>query len=211
MHRHIRLTATLICLSAFMLLGFSSHVNEMTGSLPSSLAVVPESGTVTVTGRVLYPNRNGDMREVWSVRVDLYDYEWSVMSPQYVWLASTYTDDAGAFTFPPITNYDYWDSGDPDTRLDLFIVINAYARESGISYSAVTWFNGSLYRWNEPGPCPTCYPSGLWWDVPNGTITLDYSIPTNDSNRVAMWLLRDAQRSWDYVDTWTWSDPGSVG
>jgi protocatechuate 3,4-dioxygenase beta subunit len=96
------------------------------------------------------------MREVWSVRVSLYDYQWSEMEPRYVWLASTYTNDAGVFTFDPVYNYDYWDEGDPDTRLDLFIVVEAFARESGVSYSAATYFNGLPYTWNEP--CPGCPP-----------------------------------------------------
>jgi hypothetical protein len=39
---------------------------------------------------------------------------------------------------------------------------------------------------------------------------MDYSIDPADPNRPAMWLLRDAQRSWDYVNTWSWSDPGST-
>ncbi len=150
------------------------------------------------------------MREVSRVRVNLYDYEWSVMSPQYVWLAQTYTNDIGVFTFDPITNYDPWDVGDPNTHLDLFIVVEAVARASGGSYSEVTSLNGVAYKWNEPGPCWDCYPTGLWWDVPDGTITMNYSIDPADSNRPAMWLLRDAGRSWDYVNDWTWSDPGSA-
>ncbi|MBI4788442.1 MAG: hypothetical protein HY782_15530 [Chloroflexi bacterium] len=150
------------------------------------------------------------MRPVSHVRVNLYDYQWSVMSPQYVWLAQTYTDDAGAFAFDPIINDDPWDSGDPDTHLDLFIVVEAVARESDLIYSMVSYFNGASYKWNEPGPCWNCYPIGLWWNVPDGTITRDYSIDPADPNRPAMWLLRDASRSWDYVDTWTWSNPGSV-
>jgi hypothetical protein len=82
MHRRFCFPATLVCLSAFLLLGFSSQVNETTGASPGLFAAVPEAGTVTLTGRVSYPNRTGNMREVWSVRVNLYDYEWSVMSPQ---------------------------------------------------------------------------------------------------------------------------------
>jgi hypothetical protein len=174
MHRRFRLPATLACLSAFFLLGFSSHVNETTGASPGLFAAVPEAGTVTVTGKVYYPNRNGNMREAWSVRVRLYDYQWTEMSPRYVWLADTYTDDAGAFAFPPITNYDGLDYGDPDTRLDLFIVVEPCARESGGSYSEVTYFNGVSYKWNEPGPCPGCYPTGLVgcprWDDHNGLL-----------------------------------------
>jgi hypothetical protein len=209
MHRRFRLPATLVCLSAFFLLGFSSRVDETTGASPGVFAAVPEAGTVTVTGRVLYPNRNGNMREVWSARVNLYDYEWSVMSPQYVWLAQTYTNDAGVFTFDPIENDDKWDSGDPNTHLDLFIVVEACARESDGSYSEVTYFNRVSYKWNEPGPCWNCYPEGLKWDVDDGTVTLNYDIDPADSNRPAMWLLRDAGRSWDYVTTPT-SDPGSA-
>jgi hypothetical protein len=52
--------------------------------------------------------------------------------------------------------------------------------------------------------------TGPYWDVPDGIITLDYSIVSNDSKGPAMWLLRDAQRSWDYVNGQTASDPGST-
>ncbi len=207
MHRRFRLSATLVCFSALFLLAFSSHVNETTGASPGSFAAVPEAGTVTVTGRVTYPNRRGDIREVSSLRVNLYDYEWSVMSPQYVWLAQTYTNDAGVFTFGPITNFDPWDLGDSNTHLDLFIVVEAVSRDSDGSYSQVTYFNGVSYKWNEPGPCWNCYPAGLKWDVDDGNVTLNYDIDPADTNRPAMWLLRDAQRSFDYV-TEKVSDPG---
>ncbi len=87
MHGCLHFPASLVCLFAFLLLGFSGHVDETTGSSPGLFAAVPEAETVTVTGRVLYPNRRGDLREVSGARVNLYDYEWSVMTPQYVWLA----------------------------------------------------------------------------------------------------------------------------
>lgn len=79
MHRRFRSPAILVCLAACFRLGFSSHVNETTGASPDSFAAAPEAGMVTVTGRVLFPNRRGDMREVSRVRVNLYDYEWSII------------------------------------------------------------------------------------------------------------------------------------
>ncbi len=164
-------------------------------------------GYVNVYGWVNYYNRQGNRIPARRVIVDLIDYNMDGSSQPLAYLQ---TGDDGRFHYEGIWNYDYWDLYDPDSRLDLYIVVEAIGWDSGTSYHKVTYFAGGVYRWNEPCSGPGCSWTGPQWNVLDGDFELDYDVGLDDPKKEAMWLFRDARRTWEYVDAQSMTDSGSI-
>ncbi len=114
------------------------------------LKLVP--GTIDVFGWVNYYNRQGNRIPAPQVYVVLRDYN---MDGSSQLLAYLLTNDDGRFEDYGRQNDDYWDPYDPDNRLDLYIVVEAFGWDrNGITYQKVTYFAGGMHTWNEP--CSGC-------------------------------------------------------
>ncbi len=118
----------------------------------------------------------------------------------YELVQSTTTDDGGGFQFQALRNWEYWDDGDPDHRLDLYIKIEAIYNNSAASVQKVTNTSGGTYTWRR----------GTHNNVPDWTIDLSYDVGLNDSTSPAMWIFRDLRRAWEYVNGQAGADAGSV-
>ncbi len=153
-------------------------------------------GEVTAYGWVDYFDRNDARSDVRYATVHLYDQSTNATDL----LVTLNTQQDGYFQFPALRNWEWWDPGDPNHMLDLYIVVEAIYNDSGSSVHQVTYFSGDTYKWRRPT-------SG---NVPDGIVDLSYDIPITDSARPAMWIFQDLRRGWEYVMTHGNSDPGSV-
>jgi hypothetical protein len=157
-------------------------------------------GQVTVQGYIHYYDRTGARVPVQYATIHLWDANSNGVDYELAY--PTTTDQYGRFEFPTTRNWEYWDSGDPDHALDLYIVVEAIYNDSGSSTHRVTNIPGDTYQWRR----------GTSNNVPDGIVDLSYDIPNNDPTSPAMWIFQDLRRAWQYVHNSTnpQSDPGSV-
>jgi hypothetical protein len=157
-------------------------------------------GQVTVQGYVHYYDRTGTRVPAQYATIHLWDANTNGVDYELTYPITTTQN--GFFQFPTTRNWEYWDSGDPDHALDLYIVVEATYNDSGSSTHRVTYFSGDTHKWRR----------GTSNNVPDGIVNLNYDIPLNDPTGPAMWIFQDLRRAWEYVrsNSTPQTDPGSV-
>ncbi len=177
---------------------YSDYVTTYQGPWVDDISIwknVP--GQVTGLGSTYYYNRNNVRVPTRYATVHLFDHNTNGSDYE---LATAYTDQNGYFQFPTIRNWEYWDSGDPDHTLDLYIKIEAFYYDSGSTFHRVTYFSGDTYKWAGQ----------INANVPDGNLDLSYDVALGDPSKPAMWIFRDLRRAWEYAVGQTAIDPGSA-
>ncbi len=184
--------------------GFQSNGSgEYRGPWVDDISFIVLPGEVTSRGSLKYANRSNAIDPAPSVNIYLYD--WNQSSGTARWLASSFTWSDGSFSFPAVMNWDT-DWGDPDPRLDLYLVWESdTSKDTEPRREVLDTNSDQVYAW----------PSGLHSNVPNGVggnadfyNTLMAALSTNLK---AMWLLQDMNRGREYVLSHTYpaAEPGS--
>jgi len=164
---------------------------------------VSAAGTVTIQGTVTFQPRNWNpSQNNWAtgreMQIDLYERDLAGVEH---YLATTTTNGAGYFVFPPMTNW--WA---PDNRqLNIFYkVVTAYPNASNPK-TATTDRSFSDY----------VFASGTNFLSSDGTYTINFAISNSWQNYQALWVYEDVRNAWDYVYNNDYVngrpyDPGSV-
>ncbi len=155
-------------------------------------------GQVTAQGWANYYNRNDARSAARFATVHLFDH--NTNGTDYELAYPTNTDQNGLFQFPSLRNWEYWDGGDPNHMLDLYIAVEAAYTETTGTVNKATYISGDTYKWTRQ----------RYDNVPDGTVDLSYDILITDTAKPAMWIYQDLRRAWEYVITYGHTDPGSA-
>lgn len=163
------------------------------GRVDPSVAINSPDGLVTLHGSVEYEARNGLTLQAKNVRVEVWDV---VNGGRDRLMGVTSTDASGAWVLSNVPNYD--ESG----PLDIYYVFYSKSRES-LPLQSVQREDGTVYAWTMI--------DWVRWDVPDGDVYLTGArVDQTVAALPAMWLLSDAYRAREFVQSQSGGHPIDV-
>lgn len=158
-------------------------------------------GYVTVNGTLTYQDRDNLTKNGRMTSALLYESDPGGTDD---FLAITSTNGSGYYSFPSILNWDA--DGDAANRnLDLYVIFEAiyFDIENAGTYHKVMDGDWEEYLWD----------SSVYSNAPSTNITRNLHIASSDDTYIAMWILQDLRRAWQYIYNQSAPydiDPGSV-